>query len=59
MVMVISKETGIWDRFSMFPENHCNTLKPTSDDYPDVDTYRTMEFYLELAEIFTIHSVEE
>ncbi len=36
---------------SMFPHNHYATLKPTSDGYPDVDTYRTMEFYLELHEI--------
>lgn len=35
---------------SMFPQNHYTTLKPTTDGYPDVDTYRTMEFYLELAD---------
>ncbi|MEP0714350.1 MAG: hypothetical protein ABJC55_20715 [Algoriphagus sp.] len=33
---------------SLFPKNHFKTLKPTSDGYPDVDTYRTMEYYLEL-----------
>ncbi|MBN3583103.1 hypothetical protein JYB64_11960 [Algoriphagus aestuarii] len=33
---------------SLFPSNHFETLKPTTDGYPDVDTYRTMEFYLEL-----------
>lgn len=36
---------------SLFPENHYETLPPTSDGYPDVDTYRTMEFYLELSAI--------
>lgn len=36
---------------SMFPENHYETLSPTTDGYPDVDTYRTMEFYLELSGI--------
>ncbi len=36
---------------SMFPEKHYATLKPTSDGYPDVDTYRTMEYYLEVSEI--------
>ena len=33
---------------SMFPENHYETLSPTSNGYPDVDTYRTMQYYLEL-----------
>jgi hypothetical protein len=33
---------------SMFPKNHYEKLAPTSNGYPDVDTYRTMEFYLEL-----------
>jgi hypothetical protein len=33
---------------SLFPKNHYGTLSPTSDGYPDVDTYRTMEYYLEL-----------
>lgn len=36
---------------SLFPENHYETLLPTSNGYPDVDTYRTMEYYLELLEI--------
>jgi len=39
---------------SMFPENHYGTLKPTSDGYPDVDTYRTMEYYLEVSEVIQI-----
>jgi hypothetical protein len=34
----------------MFPENHWNTLPPTSNGFPDVDTYRTLQFYLELKE---------
>jgi len=38
---------------SLFPENHYYTLAPTSDGYPDVDTYRTMEFYLELSGIYS------
>ncbi|APQ15946.1 hypothetical protein [Maribacter hydrothermalis] len=33
---------------SMFPKNHFSTLKPTTDGYPDVDTYRTLQFYLEV-----------
>ncbi|WP_194768591.1 hypothetical protein [Tamlana sp. I1] len=33
---------------SLFPKNHYETLAPTTNGYPDVDTYRTMEFYLEL-----------
>ncbi len=33
---------------SMFPPNHYGTLLPTSNGFPDVDTYRTLEFYLEL-----------
>ena len=36
---------------SLFPKNHYESLAPTSDGYPDVDTYRTMEFYLELSKI--------
>ena len=32
---------------SMFAPNRCVTLQPTSDGYPDVDTYRTFEFYTE------------
>ena len=34
-------------RESLFPENHFETLEPTSDGYPDVDTYRTLQYYLE------------
>ncbi|MHA7130267.1 hypothetical protein [Algoriphagus namhaensis] len=37
-------------RESLFPKNHYKKLAPTSDGYPDVDTYRTMEFYLEVKE---------
>ncbi len=33
---------------SMFPENHWNTVPPTSNGFPDVDTYRTLQFYFEL-----------
>lgn len=33
---------------SLFAPDHFSTLPPTSDGYPDVDTYRTMEFYLEI-----------
>ncbi len=33
---------------SLFPKNHFKGLEPTSDGYPDVDTYRTLQFYLEV-----------
>lgn len=33
---------------SMFTENHYETLAPTTNGYPDVDTYRTLQYYLEL-----------
>lgn len=33
---------------SMFPKNHFRSLVPTTNGYPDVDTYRTLQFYLEL-----------
>ena len=33
---------------SLFPENHYTTLKPGSEGYPDVDTYRTMQYYIEV-----------
>lgn len=36
---------------SLFPDNHFKTLPPTTDGYPDVDTYRTLQFYLELKEV--------
>ncbi len=36
---------------SMFPKNHFETLAPTTDGYPDVDTYRTLQFYLELKKV--------
>ena len=32
---------------SLFAPDHWRTLPPTSNGYPDVDTYRTMQFYLE------------
>ena len=32
---------------SLYAENHECTLSPTTDGFPDVDTYRTLEFYLE------------
>ena len=38
---------------SVFPKNHYLTLSPTSDGYPDVDTYRTLQFYLELKEVIS------
>ncbi|QDV65172.1 hypothetical protein [Crateriforma conspicua] len=34
-------------RQSMFRPNHWDTLLPTSDGYPDVDTYMTRQFYIE------------
>lgn len=40
---------------SMFPKDHYKTLIPTTNGYPDVDTYRTMEFYLELSNISKAH----
>ena len=33
---------------SMFPTRHWNIVSPTSNGYPDVDTYRTLQFYVEL-----------
>lgn len=35
-------------RESTFPKNHYSQLSPTTDGYPDVDTYRTLQFYLEV-----------
>jgi hypothetical protein len=32
---------------SLFNDNHECELSPTTDGFPDVDTYRTMEFYIE------------
>jgi hypothetical protein len=32
---------------SMFRPNHWDTLRPTSEGYPDVDTYMTRQFYIE------------
>ena len=32
---------------SLYAENHECTLSPTTDGFPDVDTYRTLEFYIE------------
>jgi hypothetical protein len=34
---------------AMFEPDHYARLQPTTDGYPDVDTYRTLQFYLELA----------
>ncbi len=34
---------------SLFAPDHPRTLAPTSEGYPDVDTYRTLQFHLELA----------
>ncbi len=34
-------------RESTFPADHWNTLRPTSEGYPDVDTYMTRQFYIE------------
>ena len=34
-------------RESLFAENHECLLSPTTDGFPDVDTYRTLEFYIE------------
>lgn len=33
---------------SMFPVQHWDSIRPTSNGYPDVDTYRTLQFYLEV-----------
>ncbi|WP_235298713.1 hypothetical protein [Portibacter marinus] len=33
---------------STFQPNHFNTMKPTSNGFPDVDTYRTLQYYLEI-----------
>ena len=35
-------------RESIFPENHFEILPPTTAGFPDVDTYRTLQFYLEI-----------
>ncbi len=32
---------------SLFGQNHWDTLSPTSDGYPDIDTYRIYQFYIE------------
>lgn len=32
---------------SLFASNHWNSLAPTTDGYPDVDTYHILQFYLE------------
>ncbi len=36
---------------SLFETNHQLTLQPTTDGYPDVDTYRSFEFYIETKEL--------
>jgi len=33
---------------SLFPSRHWNIIRPTSNGYPDVDTYRTLQFYIEV-----------
>ncbi|MBN2012795.1 hypothetical protein JW960_25925 [candidate division KSB1 bacterium] len=33
---------------SLFPPNHWDILSPTSEGYPDVDTYHIFQFYLEV-----------
>lgn len=33
---------------SLFPSWHWNIIRPTSNGYPDVDTYRTLQFYIEV-----------
>ncbi len=35
-------------RESLHPDDYLTGVPPTSDGYPDVDTYRTLEFYLEV-----------
>ena len=35
---------------SLFPTGHQLTQLPTADGYPDVDTYRELEFYIEVKE---------
>lgn len=35
-------------RQSAFEENHWDHLSPTSKGYPDVDTYRTFQYYVEI-----------
>ncbi len=40
---------------SLFPKDHDETLTPTSNGYPDVDTYRTLQFYLEIKDMVLIN----
>ncbi len=35
-------------RESLHPDDYLTSVSPTSDGYPDVDTYRTLEFYVEV-----------
>ncbi len=35
-------------RESIFAKDHYTQLQPTTDGYPDVDTYRTLQFYFEV-----------
>ena len=37
-------------RESLHPSDYLTSVAPTSDGYPDVDTYRELEFYLEVRE---------
>ncbi len=34
---------------SLYQEGHSCSLSPTTDGFPDVDTYRALEFYIEVA----------
>lgn len=36
---------------AVFEPNHTQTLSPTSDGYPDVDTYRVFQFYIETTKL--------
>ena len=33
---------------SMFPVDHWDSIPPSTKGFPDVDTYRTLQFYIEL-----------
>ena len=44
---------------SLFAPDHWNALEPTSNGYPDVDTYRTLQFYLEARPAPTTRPAEE
>ncbi len=42
---------------SLFQPAHPYLLSPTTDGFPDVDTYRTLEFYIEVKKADVINSV--